>query len=419
MKVPKALQKEYKSLKPILRKCLAELKHIIIRQLRKIENPGLVRIRLTEARVKSLISLWRKAQKKNWKVKAILKEVRDLVGFRIVCSNLEDIHRIKELLLSNPRIKEIPDSVENRTAIPTESGYRDFKFCILYDTGDTKYGDMICEVQIRTALQDSWAILSHKDIYKEDDNLPEPIKKLSYRLSDLLHVADQIAQDIRDQVSQKREPVKRGGRIVTEDTLRILFKRLFGELPPDYLVRLVKDKCDELGITHLKPLEDAIVSDKNGRRLKKAYEKVTGWDIPNEVIFEASPLIVTFGIKIATDAINKRGKQELEEIDQTYRREIESELPTTFREFLKYLEDDLEDFPDRIYRLAVVFNAVKECDICGTSIVDKEIFSENAQEYYKKEDLKGRIVSAVFHSGVDTGEGGLCPYHAHIMSKDD
>lgn len=420
-KIPQMLEEEYKSLNTILRKCLIELKRIIIAQVRKVQNPKLVRIRLTEARVKSLTSLWKKAQKRKWKVQEILKEIKDLVGFRIVCANIEDVHRIKELLLSNPRIEEIPGSEEDRMTTPTSSGYRDFKFYIEYETGDSTYSAVICEIQIRTVLQDSWAILTHKDIYKEGDDLPESLKKLSYRLSQLLNVADQIAQDLRDQVSEKKEPSKRTGRLVNEDTLRILFKKAFRELPPDYLVRLVKDKCDELSITHIKPLEEALLSVKNKKQLEKVYEKSTEWNIPNELIFEVSPLIVAYGLKIATDAVSKRGKQEWFEIDQIYRGEIASELPDTFEEFLEYLEphikDDYEDFPDRIYRLAEVFNAVKECSLCGAPIVDEEIFAENAQEHYGVQNLEGKIKSVILNSGVNVDVGGLCPYHAY--HKDD
>ena len=420
-KFPQMLEPEYESLKPILRKCLAELKRIIIAQLRKVQNPELVRIRLTEARVKSLASIWGKAQKKEWKVQEILKETKDMVGFRIVCANIEDVHRVKELLLSNPRIKEIPGSEEDRIAIPTLSGYKDFKFYVEYETGDFKYSTVICEIQIRTVLQDSWATLSHKDIYKEGDALPESLKKLSFRLSQLLGVADQIAQDIREQVSEKREPSKRTGRLVNEDTLRILFKKAFRELPPDYLVRLVKDKCDELSITHIKQLEEALLSGKNKKQLQKAYATGTGWNIPNELIFEASPLIAAYGIKIAMDVVYKLGKQEWSEIDQIYKREIMSELPDTFEEFLDYLEphtkDDLEDFPDRIYRVAEVFNAMKECSLCGAPIVDEEIFAENAQEHYGVEDLEGKFESAILNSAADVGKGGLCSYHAYY--KDD
>lgn len=419
-KIPQVLDEEYKSLEPILRKCLAELKRIIIAQLGKVQNPELVRIRLTEARIKSLTSLWKKAQKKGWKVQETLKEIKDLVGFRIVCANIEDVHRIKELLLSNPRIKEILGLEEDRITTPASSGYRDFKFYIEYETGDSKHSTVICEIQIRTVLQDSWAILTHKDIYKEGDDLPESLKKLSYRLSQLLNVADQIAQDIRDQVSEKREPSKRTGRLVNEDTLRILFKKALGELPPNYLIRLAKDKCDELSITHIKPLEEAL-SEKNKKQLKKAYEKSTEWNIPNELIFEVSPLIVTYGIKIAVDAVIKRGRQEWFEIDQIYRREITSELPNSFKEFLEYLEphikDDYEDFPDRIYRLAEVFNAMKECSLCGAPIVDEETFSQNVQEHYEIDDMKNEIENLVLGSGVDVGYGSLCSYHAY--HKDD
>ena len=419
--IPKILEEEYNSLKPILKKCFVELKRIIVNQLSKVQDPKLVRIRLTDGRIKSLVSLWRKAKKKKWKTKAVLKEIKDIVGFRIVCENIEDIYRVKELLISSPRIKEIPESEEDRIKTPTPSGYRDFKFCIEYETYNPKYNNVICEIQIRTLLQNSWAILNHKDIYKEGDDLPEYLKKSSYRLSQLLSIADQIAQDIRDYISRKRKPLKRKGKLVSENTLRILFKEVFGVLPPDYLVRFVKNKCNELRIKDIKPLEEALLSEKNQKQLKKAYEKSTGWDITNELIFEILPFIVAYGIEIASDAVSKRGKQEWFEIDQIYKREITSELPNTYRDFLEYLEphtkDDHEDFPDRIYRLAEVLKAIEECSICGTPTVDEEIFSENAQEYYKKEDLEGKIANAILNSGVEINKDGLCTYHDY--HKDD
>lgn len=60
----KKFEDEYKAIYPILNKALAELKRLIKAQLRKINDPCLVRIRLTEARVKSIKSLLSKATKK-------------------------------------------------------------------------------------------------------------------------------------------------------------------------------------------------------------------------------------------------------------------------------------------------------------------------------------------------------------------
>lgn len=311
---------------------------------------------------------------------------------RIVCANIEDIRRIKELLLSNSRLNELPQSEENRIESPTPSGYRDFKFYVSYETSNTEYPSIPCEIQIRTMLQDSWATLAHKDIYKEGADLPDSLKKLSFRLSGLLHIADQIAQDIRDEVSKEREPLKSGGKAITEDTLSLAYKKAFKKLPPDYIIRSVKNKCEELGIINVQSIENALLSNKVKNQLTNAYRKATGWDIYEDIIFQASPLIATCGIKIAIDAVTKHGTQEWEDADRIYRSELESELPTSFDDFLEYLEphtkDDYCDFPDRIYRLAEALNATKECSLCGAPIVivDEKIFFQNAQEHYEIED---------------------------------
>lgn len=163
---------QYKNIEPVLRKCLAELKRLVKTQLGKINDPQLVRIRLTEARIKSLGSLLGKAKKKKWKKEDILKEARDILGLRIVCANSEDIKRIRELLLSNPRIIEIPESEEDRTSNPTSTGYRDYKFYVSYESGNPEHPIITCEIQIRTVLQDSWATLAHKDYIKKGMTCP-------------------------------------------------------------------------------------------------------------------------------------------------------------------------------------------------------------------------------------------------------
>lgn len=422
-KLPKELKKDYKSIEPILRKCRDELKRIIISQLRKVNNPELVRVRLTEARVKSLPSLWRKARAKKWMKKEILKKVNDLVGYRIVCANLEDIQRVKELLINNPRINEIIGSEEDHTKHPTSSGYRDYKFYVQYETGISKYEQVICEIQIRTMIQDSWAVLSHKDIYKNGNDLPETLRTLSLRLSDLMAVADKIAQDIREQVYQKREPLKSRGRLLNNDTLRRTFKKVFNDLPPDYLVYFVKTKCDNLGITHIKPLESTLLSERNRKRLQKAYKYAIGWDISNELVFEIAPLIVVYGINIAVDAVKKRAKIEWEDVERVYRSEIESERPETYEEFIDYLEphdkDDFADFPDRIYRIAEIFKVLDSCSICSAPIVDPVALQESVEQFYDVEDLNGKIQSTIVKSGADPGENGLCSYHNYVVSKED
>lgn len=412
---------EYKAIQPSLNKALSELKRLIKTQLRKIDNPRLVRIRLTEGRIKTIESLLSKAKKNKWKQKDILRKARDIIGVRIVCANIEDIRRIKELLVSNPRLNDIPQLEEDRILFPTSSGYRDFKFYVSYGTGDNTCPNITCEIQIRTMLQDSWATLAHKDIYKEGTDLPASLKKLSFRLSELLHVADQIAQDIRDEVSQKREPLKRGDNKVTEDTLTLAYKKAFNKLPSDYMIRSTKNKCDERGITNIRSIEEALLSKKNRSQLANAYRQATGWEIYEDIIFQFSPLIATYGIEIAVDAVTKQGIHEWEDSDRIYRSELKSELPASFDDFLEYLEphkkDDYVDFPDRIYRLAEALHAIKECSVCGAPIVDEEIFSQNAQDHYGIEDIKGQIESLILSSGADIGDGMLCSYH--VYHKDD
>jgi hypothetical protein len=183
------------------------------------------------------------------------------------------------------------------------------------------------------------------------------------------------------------------------------------------MVHHVKTKCDECGVSSIKALETVINSKNHKRRLAKAYKDRTGWQPQDDLIFQLSPLIAAFGIKVGIDAVTKRAQCEWEEVDQIYKREIASELPETFEEFLEYLEphtkDDLDDFPERVYRLAEVFEALAQCSICGAPIINEEIFDQNAQEHYGVEEPNGKIESLVANSGADIADGTVCPYHAY------
>ncbi|MDA2915828.1 hypothetical protein MYX64_03145 [Nitrospinae bacterium AH_259_B05_G02_I21] len=419
MKIPKKVRTKYESLLPPLNRAKEDIERLIRHSLRDLGDPHLIRHRLVEARVKELGELWAKARSKGWKSDEVLNKAKDLIGVRIVCANLEDIPRARDLVLQNPRFTLINGSDEDFIRSPKDDGYRGFHFNVDYESiYENKAISIQCEVQIRSMLQDSWATMAHRDIYKEGEDLPEDLTKLTRRLSDLLAVADGIAQDIREQVSKPRKVTKRpAGVAISENGLAFVYFRAFKELPPDYLIKFVMKKCVELNVNRLDSFERELLKKGNRKILEQAYEEKVTWEMNEDQFFEAIPYIVAKGIDFAKKVVRKEAKREWDEIEAFYRSELISQLPETFEEFLSNLNDS-----GWIEMIGDVFDSIDYCIICATKTVNPYMFTNGALEHYEiKEnwdETYSELYGAVCNSGADASEGSLCNYCEHVASKD-
>ncbi len=127
--------------------------------------------------------------------------LNDLLGMRVIVPFLEDVQQVQNIISKHFRIVEI----EHKGA---KNSFREFSYDsihILVDiseahTGTTiPYMRKVCEIQIRTILQDAWAEVEHELIYKADLKLPNhSIKRKLASLNASLTLSDIIFQEIRD-----------------------------------------------------------------------------------------------------------------------------------------------------------------------------------------------------------------------------
>ncbi len=61
--------------------------------------------------------------------------------------------------------------------------------------------DLLCEIQVKTVLQDAWSIIDHHLIYKQESDVPTPLKRKLNALSGQFELAD----DQFDQIRLERE----------------------------------------------------------------------------------------------------------------------------------------------------------------------------------------------------------------------
>lgn len=181
----------------------------------ELQDPQRIRIRVGSGRVKSKARTWKKLNDKYAdRVKSledIPAVVDDLVGLRVVCTNKSDADRLVEILENldeyvdgdDPVLATRSNSSNDWRLEPKASGYRAYHINICTSVAKaTKRHAVVCELQIRTLLQDSWGELTHEDTYKPGADVPLLVDTLSRRMADLMATLDDIAEDLRTELDR-------------------------------------------------------------------------------------------------------------------------------------------------------------------------------------------------------------------------
>ena len=173
--------------------------------IRADRNP----IQTIKSRVKKPISIIEKLQRRGYEVtvESMQEHLTDIAGVRVICSFIEDIYKLAELLLSQDDIilVEIKDYIKN----PKPNGYRSLHLIIeipIFLSHEKKH--MRVEVQFRTIAMDFWASLEHQLKYKKKIENPEKIANELKYCADVITEVDMRMQDIRymiDEVEKKHD----------------------------------------------------------------------------------------------------------------------------------------------------------------------------------------------------------------------
>lgn len=167
-------------------------------------------IEVIKSRIKTPVSIAKKLEKLQVPVcvESISENLNDVAGIRVVCSFIDDIYTIAEMLTSQDDINliTVKDYIQN----PKKNGYRSLHLILevpVFFAEEKK--PMRVEVQIRTIAMDFWASLDHHLRYKQD-------------------IGEADAQSIEEQLSQcaqvisdtDKEMLKIRNRIFKTDTVR-------------------------------------------------------------------------------------------------------------------------------------------------------------------------------------------------------
>lgn len=195
------IQKTYESYNGVL----TEIKDNIEAKLKS--SIKLASMPTYKSRVKSFNSYYRKVLRLKAEEVACrgkLVALTDMMGIRIICAFIEDLHNVEQQVKDLFDVKEVEykgsgqnfrefgyESIHVLVAIPDD--------CMPEHCDVEIPANIVCEIQIRTILQDAWAEVEHELIYKtEFTPFDMPLRRKLASINASLSLADTIFQEIRD-----------------------------------------------------------------------------------------------------------------------------------------------------------------------------------------------------------------------------
>lgn len=169
------------------------------------------------SRIKAEESMREKCVRKGFPVttRSALYDIRDSIGFRVVCAFRSDVYLVRDHLASMSGFKVVEEKDYIRKAKP--NGYRSYHMILQTVDGRAPVGcdpvspddppadGFFVEVQLRTISMDTWAALEHHMKYKKEAPANEKLVESELkRCADELASTDLSMQALRDLILEGR-----------------------------------------------------------------------------------------------------------------------------------------------------------------------------------------------------------------------
>jgi len=165
------------------------------------------------SRVKSLKSFLMKLEKIDWPMYGHPTEViTDLIGARVICWFVDDCYGMLEYIQATKQFLIKPRSLEDYLKNPKPTGYRaihvladvSFDRVKTYKKRRTVVEDrMICEIQIRSKLQNAWSEFTHEVHCNVSIEYQKDYDKVIANIAKNLAVEDKSALVVRDIIQKQ------------------------------------------------------------------------------------------------------------------------------------------------------------------------------------------------------------------------
>ena len=166
-------------------------------------------IQMIKSRVKKPASIVEKLKRRGHpvSVNSIVEHLDDVAGVRVICSFVDDIYTIAEMLARQDDVNVL--MVKDYIRSPKVNGYRSYHMIIEIPVffSDRKQKIRV-EVQIRTIAMDFWASLDHQMKYKKNLDDSGEISEELKECADVRAKTDSRMLNIRRTIEEKECPDK-------------------------------------------------------------------------------------------------------------------------------------------------------------------------------------------------------------------
>lgn len=396
-----------------------QVRGTVVKALAALGSPELVRGRLDEQRVKPKASVERTARQRRWTPHEMFERCEDFLGMRMVCNNLQDVHRAADLVQQSLEAQGLKVERRDYIAKPVFTGYRAIHILTRYPVAVGKRSlNVGCEVQIRSLLQDAWARLSRQDLYRS--SIPKELVSKFEAMSNSLAEADVLAEGVRNEITRPvtgQAPPKHAQ--ISESSLAFIYQRAFKEEPPSYLVEWMLKKISDASVRS--DALDTLLQDREFlAECDKEYQVAARWPADDSRKLEWAIEALLRGRPEALKLARMHGQGDWDDIVAQSDSEIRATPPSDWNEF----EEQLEDRSIDLHELARYFEVARDC-LCGEELIEFDDFIDAVQEHY---GLRGDeahmsydlLLTALNDSGFEDADGSrFCSRCTHKMNKDD
>ena len=160
-------------------------------------------IQFIKSRVKKPLSIVTKLQSlgKEVTVESVVDNLDDVAGIRVVCSFIDDVYKIADMLIKQDDIILInaKDYIKN----PKPNGYRSYHLILEVPVFFSDKKQLVrVEIQIRTVAMDFWASLEHQLKYKKDLEHSKAIESELKSCAETIANTDLQMMDIRNRIEE-------------------------------------------------------------------------------------------------------------------------------------------------------------------------------------------------------------------------
>jgi putative GTP pyrophosphokinase len=190
---PEYIRRYYDNIEKNEKLC-QEVKYILNSELKRSE----VDLAHITSRAKSLDSFCEKIARKNYKNP--FDDITDFAGVRIVYLYSTSRSKIEGIIEKEFEVIEKVNKVETDE---DKFGYGALHYLVRIRNTHigARYDELknkVCEIQVRTILQDAWAMVAHHLSYKQESDVPKKLRRKLNALSGLFETADDQFENIRN-----------------------------------------------------------------------------------------------------------------------------------------------------------------------------------------------------------------------------